>query len=137
MKNETIQFLASLADFKRAIQPGARIKTTYHLKIVGYSGAKPENTADDLTLNPAADPQPIYGDSDMGDGTVVEVNSVGFKVNRNGRTSGGEFGKADCWRFDGNKATKLQPDLRGLYGDMNEAAKTAPKIPVLTYELLS
>lgn len=135
-ETNTVQSLETLADFKRAMRPGVRVKTTHHaLRVVGYETKGEQSDTPERT--------PIYDtvNTDMGEREIASVSTVGFSVwtEKNGKLvqSYCDWPKADSIRFEGNRAIILQPDLRGLYGNMNEAAKTAPKIPVLTYELLS
>lgn len=127
--------LQTIADFKRAMRLGVRVKTTHHsTRVTGYVTKDAQSDTPERT--------PIYEtvSRDMGEREVASANSVGFSfwTEKDGKRvqSYCNWPKADCVKFEGNRVVILQPDLRGLYGDMNEAAKTAPKIAVLTYELL-
>jgi hypothetical protein len=133
--------MKTLADFKRELRPGRRIKTTYHMKCIGYTPAENQDREPDDTVLPHRNyPQPIYGDEDKGISEVARVRSNDFSVFRekNGEKveSFCSYPKKDEYKIEDNKFIILRPDLRGLYGDMNEVAKTAPKIKVLTYEFV-
>lgn len=133
--------MKTLADFKRELRPGRRIKTTYHMRVIGYTPAENQNPEPDDTVLPHRNyPKPIYGDTDMGIGEIANVRSKDFSVYRekNGKKveSFCDFPSKDEYKIEDNKFIILQPDLRGLFGDMNEAAKTAPKIKILTYEFV-
>lgn len=129
--------MKTLADFKRELKVGRKVKTIYHLKVIGYSSPFPEN---DTTAKLHKDQQPIYGDADMGIREIAKVNSIGFScwTERDGKKTQSycEFPKSSEFKIEDNKAIILTPDLRGLHGNMSEHEKTAPKIKILTYEFV-
>lgn len=69
--------MKTLADFKRKIQKGVKLHTTYHKKIVGY------NTIDNVSL---------YENADLGIAEVSQVKSTQFAIKR---LRNGEY--VDSW----------------------------------------
>lgn len=69
--------MKTLSDFKRKIQKGVKLHTTYHRKIAGY------NTIDNV---------PLYENADLGIAEVSQVKSTQFAVRR---LRNGEY--VDSW----------------------------------------
>lgn len=113
--------MKNLAEFKRRLKVGVKLKTTYHMHFVG----RDENGL------------PIWGDQDLGvrEVSVVQTNSFALKTTKKGGEivdSWCDYPKARTVKIEEEKITIFQKDTRGSY----RYDDNAPMLPVLTYEFV-
>ena len=109
--------IKTLADFKRAVEVGAKVHTIWHTAFAG----RDENQ------------QPIWKDEDRGirEVSIKQSNSFALKTENDGKVvdSWCSWPKATECRIVDNQVTILAEDFR-----VREGQK--PMIPVLTYSVL-
>lgn len=111
--------MKTVADFKRAIQPGVLLHTVYHVEpLRGEDGKVIYNT----------DGYPEYTNKDMGEAPVTIVQSTQFAVQR---VMKGE--KRDSWcAFPKASESKVNGDSITMFEDHSKRGS----IPVLTYTIV-
>lgn len=114
-----MQTINTVADFKRALQIGAKVHCIYHMKVSG----RDENN------------NPVYESEDKGvrEVSIKQTNSFALKTHRtDGKIvdSWCNYPKATECIIKDNTVTILEEDFR-----VREGQK--PMIPVLTYSILS
>jgi hypothetical protein len=115
---------ATLAEFKRALQPGDKLHCINHTKVIGRDEQS----------------KPVYGDFiyPIRECTKKQSNSFAFATEtpEGIKNSWCDFPAASMCKIEGNKLIIYEKDLRNVTGGMdndNPDYKNAPLVPVITY----